>query len=80
MFPEVRGKSPLEEDIFGHSMDDMPDIDDIISSLDDSMISISILKGVGGHAARLGPSDNVRFTSVYFHVSCGRINPLIVYV
>lgn len=45
-------------------MDDLPDIDELLETLDSSMVSITVLKGVGGHTVRLEPCDNVRCSSM----------------
>jgi len=59
MFPEDREKGHFTQGSPAYTMDEIPDIDELLSSLDESTISISILKGVGGHTTRLEPCDEV---------------------
>ena len=42
------------------ALDDIPDIDELVADFADDIVTISILKGIGGHSTRLEKCDEVR--------------------
>jgi len=59
--PNLNTMSGVQDaDMSDLMFDDIPDIAHVFDALEHENISISILRGIGGHSTRLEPYDEVR--------------------